>query len=78
MLFRSIIGSTLRARPAPEKAKIVASFLERFGDALNEGRVRPVIDSVFEFEQVADAHRRMKGDHFGKIVLRVTSPTSSA
>jgi len=27
--------------PAREKAGLVASFLERFGDALREGRIRP-------------------------------------
>jgi len=66
---QQIIGSTLRARPVSEKAEIVASFLERFGDDLNAGRIRPVIDSVFRFDQVDEAHERMKGDHLGKIVL---------
>lgn len=68
---QQIIGSTLRARPASEKAAIVAAFIERFGDDLDAGRVRPVIDSVFPLERMNDAHERMKSDHFGKIVLRV-------
>ena len=69
-----IIGSTLRARSNEEKAAVVASFLRRFGDELHAGRVRPVIDSVFPLEEVAAAHRRMaSGEHFGKIVLRVSS-----
>lgn len=67
---QQIIGSTLRARPIGEKARIVASFLERFGDDLNAGRIRPVIDSVFTDVDVA--HERMKGDHFGKVVLRLS------
>jgi NADPH:quinone reductase-like Zn-dependent oxidoreductase len=70
---QQIIGSTLRARPASEKAEIVASFVERFGEDLRAGRIRPVIDEVLPLERVADAHRRMADDHFGKLVLRVTS-----
>jgi NADPH:quinone reductase-like Zn-dependent oxidoreductase len=36
------------------------------------GRLKPVIDSVFSLEQVANAHARMEsGEHVGKIVLQV-------
>ena len=66
---QQIIGSTLRARPAEEKEHIVSAFVARFGEDLRSGRIRPVIDRVFPLEQVADAHRAMKEDHFGKIVL---------
>ncbi|HKS24017.1 MAG TPA: NAD(P)H-quinone oxidoreductase [Thermoanaerobaculia bacterium] len=69
---QQIIGSTLRARPPAEKGEIVASFLERFGKDLEAGRVRPVIDSVFPIAEMDAAHERMRGDHFGKIVLRVS------
>jgi putative PIG3 family NAD(P)H quinone oxidoreductase len=68
---QQIIGSTLRSRPAEEKAGIVSHFLARFGEDLDAGRVRPVIDRVFPLEQVQEAHRAMKADHFGKIVLKV-------
>ncbi len=72
MKRQQIIGSTLRARPVEEKARIVAAFLEKFGDALRNGRLRPVIDRVYPLEQAADAHRRMReGENFGKIVLQV-------
>ncbi|HZP40359.1 MAG TPA: NAD(P)H-quinone oxidoreductase [Candidatus Binatia bacterium] len=68
----SIIGSTLRARPVAEKARIVAAFRERFGPALDAGRLRPVVDRVLPLAEAAEAHRLMKaGAHFGKIVLRV-------
>lgn len=70
---QQIIGSTLRARPAHEKAALVAAFIERFGDELRDGRIRPVISDVMPIERVADAHRMMKSsEHFGKIVLRVS------
>jgi tumor protein p53-inducible protein 3 len=68
---QQIIGSTLRGRPAEEKAWIVSSFVSRFGDDLAAGRIRPVIDRVFDLADVADAHRAMKRDHFGKIALRL-------
>jgi tumor protein p53-inducible protein 3 len=68
---QQIIGSTLRARPVEEKAAIVASFVARFGDDLRAGRIRPVIDRVFDLADADEAHRAMKNDHFGKIALRV-------
>lgn len=68
---QQIIGSTLRARPPAEKAGIVASFVKRFGGDIEAGRVRPVIDSAFPWQEMEQAHERMRGDHFGKIVLRV-------
>ena len=68
----SVLGSTLRARPAAEKASIVAGFLARFGKALEAGALDPVVDRVLPLEQAGEAHRAMKAsEHFGKIVLRV-------
>jgi len=67
-----LIGSTLRARPAEEKAAIVAGFRERFEEALAAGTIRPVVDRVLALDQVAEGHRLMKSSaHFGKILLRV-------
>jgi putative PIG3 family NAD(P)H quinone oxidoreductase len=70
-----IIGSTLRARSSREKEDIVAAFLQRFGADLAAGRIRPVIHSVIPLDHADEAHRLMaSSDHFGKIVLRVSSP----
>jgi tumor protein p53-inducible protein 3 len=69
---QQIIGSALRARPAEEKAAIVAAFVDRFGTAMSEGRIKPVIDRVYELHEVEEAHGRVTGDHFGKVVLRVS------
>jgi putative PIG3 family NAD(P)H quinone oxidoreductase len=67
-----VIGSTLRARPPAEKASIAAGFQERFGAALAEGAIRPIVDRVLPLEQAPEAHRRVKAsEHFGKVVLRV-------
>jgi NADPH2:quinone reductase len=37
---------------------------------VGEGRLKPMIDSIFPLARAADAHRRMEsGEHIGKIVL---------
>jgi putative PIG3 family NAD(P)H quinone oxidoreductase len=67
-----VIGSTLRARSVGEKAEIVSRFRERFGEALNAGRIKPVVDRVLPLEQAAEAHRVVQSSvHFGKVVLAV-------
>ncbi len=67
-----IFGSTLRSRPAQEKAGIIAAFLKRFGGALEHGRIKPPIYKVFPLADAPAAHRVMQASqHFGKIVLRV-------
>ncbi len=67
-----VIGSTLRTRPAAEKAAIVRAFRDRFGAALDAGRLRPVLDRVLPLAEAGTAHRVMKAsEHFGKIGLRV-------
>ena len=68
----SVIGSTLRARPVEEKAALVAAFQSRFGEALETGDLRPVVDRVLPLAEAGEAHRAMvASEHFGKIVLRV-------
>jgi len=66
-----IFGSTLRMRPAAEKAQIVAAFLEQFGAALEAGRLRPPIYKVVSAVDAPMAHRMMQAsEHFGKIILK--------
>jgi NADPH:quinone reductase-like Zn-dependent oxidoreductase len=41
-------------------------------DLIEQGRVRPVVDSVFPLAEARAAHERMeRGEHFGKIVLAI-------
>lgn len=69
---QQIIGSTVRSRETAEKAALVRSFLDRFGTDLEAGRIRPVIDCVYDWKDVGAAHERMESSaHFGKIVLAV-------
>ena len=65
-----IFGSTLRMRPAAEKAEIVAAFVKQFGGALDAGRLRPPIHKAIPAAEAATAHRMMQAsEHFGKIIL---------
>ncbi len=67
-----IMGSTLRSRSSEAKAEIIATLLARFGEALQAGRLRPVVHATLPLAQAAQAHRLMQaGEHFGKIVLQV-------
>jgi NADPH2:quinone reductase len=63
-------GSTLRPRSPTEKAVIARALEDKVWPLLAQGRCRPVMDSTFAFEDVAEAHARMDGgEHIGKIVL---------
>ena len=66
----SLISTTLRARPANQKAPIVAAFAADALPALAGGRMRPVVDRVLPLEEAGEAHRLMEaGEVVGKIVL---------
>ncbi len=66
----SVHATSLRARPAAEKAAIVGGVLAAVWPAIAAGDVRPVIDTVFALEQVADAHRLLEAStHVGKLLL---------
>ena len=63
-------GTTLRSRPAVEKAAIITDLQASVWPWLEAGDLRPVIDSRFAFADAADAHRRLEASaHVGKIVL---------
>jgi putative PIG3 family NAD(P)H quinone oxidoreductase len=68
----SLFGTTIRARPLPERVAIIAAVRAHVWPLLAEGRIHPVIDSVFPLEDAPAAHRRMESSsHRGKILLRV-------
>jgi NADPH2:quinone reductase len=65
-----ITGSTLRPRPVEFKAAIAAALRARVWPLLEQGRVKPVIHSVFDASKAAEAHALMEtNQHIGKIVL---------
>lgn len=69
----TLTGSTLRAQSAQVKAVIARELEENVWPQLNNKTIKPVIDSVFPFEQIAAAHVRMESNqHIGKIILDLT------
>jgi len=65
-----IIGTTLRSRPAAEKARIVAGTVERVWPLVEAGTVRVAVERTFPLEQVAQAHEFFdSGEHRGKLLL---------
>lgn len=71
----TITGTVLRSRPLAEKIR-AAEVLERHVLPLvAAGRVRPVIDRVFPFEEAGAAHAHVASNAtFGKVLLEVGSP----
>jgi len=68
----TLTGSTLRAQTFAQKAVMVEEILERVYPHLESGAIQPVVDRVFDLEEVARAHERMQsGQHMGKILLRM-------
>jgi putative PIG3 family NAD(P)H quinone oxidoreductase len=67
-------GSTLRARPLAEKVAIRKAFTERFWEALEQKRIKAIIDSVFDIRDTEKAHAKMQAnENIGKILLNVSS-----
>lgn len=71
MLKRLILtGTTLRARPNDDKKRIRDAILADFWPAVVSGQIKPVIDTVYTFENAETAQAHMaKGGHVGKILL---------
>lgn len=65
-------GSTMKARPFAEKARLAAAIEERVWPLYGSGRLAPVTDRIFPLAEAAEAHRRMEaGRHVGKILLKI-------
>jgi len=65
-----VTGSTLRPRPADEKARLAAAVEATVWPWIAAGKVRPQVDATFPLAEAAKAHAHLEaGDHVGKIVL---------
>ena len=73
MLKRIVLtGSTLRSRPADEKARLTAAVRTTVWPWIEAGRLVPPIQETFPLENAAAAHQMLEsGRHVGKIVLTV-------
>ncbi|MNN80524.1 hypothetical protein D3C81_1972660 [compost metagenome] len=71
MLKRVVLtGSTLRSRPADEKARLAAAVEQRVWPWVTSGGVQAQVQATFPLDRAAAAHQRLEaGDHVGKIVL---------
>ena len=68
----ALVATTLRARPAAEKAVIVAAVREHVWPLIESGRVRPIVHAAYPLGDAAGAHREMEAStHVGKLLLRV-------
>ncbi len=66
----AVIATSLRARPAAEKAAIVAAVREHVWPLIEDGVFRPVIQGTHPLERAADAHRELEeSQHIGKVLL---------
>lgn len=74
-----LLSSLLRSRSLQYKADLVKAFshqvLPQFSSQV--GSLRPVIDSAFDLEDVAEAHRHMEANrNMGKIVVNLIKKPS--
>ena len=66
----AVIATSLRARPAEEKAAICDSVVEHVWPLVADGSVRTLVHTSIPLAEVREAHRIMESsDHIGKIVL---------
>jgi NADPH:quinone reductase len=67
----TMTGSTLRAQTFAQKAVMVEEIMARIFPLLENGRIKPLIDSIYPLDQVEQAHAHMEsGQHMGKIILK--------
>ena len=62
----------MRSRSIQEKIELTRAFVRTTLPLFGDGRLRPLVDRVYPFSEVAEAHRRMESnENLGKIVLKV-------
>jgi len=66
------IGTTLRARPIERKLAICRRLADEVLPLFDSGELRPVVDSRYAFDDIAEAHRHMEANaNIGKILIDV-------
>ncbi|WP_084073703.1 NAD(P)-dependent alcohol dehydrogenase [Demequina sp. NBRC 110052] len=72
ILRAQAVGLVKRRRVVQMTAKVLASDLTRIAAWIDDGRVRPVLDTVFPLERYRDALDLLEGGHVaGKVVVEV-------
>jgi NADPH:quinone reductase-like Zn-dependent oxidoreductase len=73
----TLFGVSNKMRTPQHRAKTVPDFIRDMLPAFADGRIKPIVDRVFAFEQLGQAREHMQADrHLGKIVLAM--PAASA
>jgi NADPH:quinone reductase-like Zn-dependent oxidoreductase len=68
----ALFGVSNKLRTPEQRAAGVPAFVRDFLPAIRDGRIRPLIDSVYPFERLDDARVLMESNrHLGKIVIRM-------
>ena len=69
---QSLLGMIMRTRPLADKIAVSERFRREWLHRFDDGRLAPVVDSVFPIDQAAAAHARMEAnENVGKIVLKL-------
>lgn len=67
-----ITGSTLRSRPLAYKIRLSQALKTYSWHLFEQSTFRPIIDRVYDWEEVVQAHTRMEQNlNIGKIILKV-------
>lgn len=67
----TLIGTVLRSRSLEEKIAVAEAFRRDALPLFEEGRLHPVVDRIFPFDEVRAAHEYVEENrNFGKVVLR--------
>jgi NADPH:quinone reductase-like Zn-dependent oxidoreductase len=74
-----LFGVSQKLTTPAQKAQGVRLFGEQLLPLVAAGRLRPLVDRVFAFDQVAAARAHMEANaHVGKIVIAVWTPQGGA
>lgn len=70
-----LFGVSNKLRTAPQRAATVEGFKRDFLPLFASGRIKPLVDRVYDFADLPKAKDAMEADaHVGKIVIRITAP----
>ena len=67
-----LTGSQLRARPAEYKTALIGEMVREVYPALQDGRVKVTIDTVYPWDRITEAHQHLEEDKTkGKVICTV-------
>ena len=68
----TLFGVSNKLRTPEQRAAGVPAFVKDFMPHIAAGRIKPIVDRVFAFDQLPQAKAHMEANrHLGKIVLKI-------